>query len=401
MFSITLLLLLYAKHCKRGTLIAVGYGGSHSMNSRGGGINAPNLSSYRKNSGIDRSVVESLPVFRFGSLLGQKDGLECAVCLTRFESTEVLRLLPKCKHAFHVECVDTWLDAHSTCPLCRYRVDPEDILLVEDAKIFHHHQNQVPPPEPPPEDDDNEEEEEEDKDTVSNIESGRESTNSKFGRVSGRHSSAGERGTRFLQILVQKHLSGPATDTASCRRSLDSWSLQKKKNESVAMGCFDRPRKDGLLLTEGRQAQREDWSIESLYHPPDAVGSTRVTTRQQQRNMLVALQRNKEEEGEEEVMGNGNGNGIDGTALTLSSSSTATATTTGSPPVQISSVQRSSSFTIGGLHRKRRNLGISMNEESSGIKWVTECHNTSSSTGYSRVAPRVTWSNRPIVFPLI
>jgi E3 ubiquitin-protein ligase RNF38/44 len=128
LFSVTFLLLLYIKHINNTTnaetinIESSSYGGS------GGGISS--FSAGRKNSGVDRSVVESLPIFKFGSLTGQKEGLDCAVCLSKFESSEVLRLLPKCKHAFHVECVDTWLDAHSTCPLCRYRVDPEDILLV-------------------------------------------------------------------------------------------------------------------------------------------------------------------------------------------------------------------------------------------------------------------------------
>ncbi|KAJ6875219.1 RING-H2 finger protein ATL43-like [Populus alba x Populus x berolinensis] len=122
-FSVTFLLLLYAKHCKRGNGNAISVAGYD--------INDPNVRAARKHSGIDRAVIESLPIFRFSSLRGQKEGLECAVCLTRFEPTEVLKLLPKCKHAFHVECVDTWLDAHSTCPLCRYRLDPEDVLLIE------------------------------------------------------------------------------------------------------------------------------------------------------------------------------------------------------------------------------------------------------------------------------
>ncbi|XP_024929812.3 RING-H2 finger protein ATL43 isoform X1 [Ziziphus jujuba] len=354
MFSVTLLLLLYAKHCKRSDLIAVGYGG-HSLNSRvgGGGGVTPSSSYARKNSGIDRSVIESLPVFRFGSLMGQKDGLECAVCLTRFESSEVLRLLPKCKHAFHVECVDTWLDAHSTCPLCRYRVDPEDILLVEDSKILNQNQNhQLSPPEPPPPP----LEEAEANGTVSDIESQRsaggewETANSGYRRVSGRHSSAGEGGTGFLQVLVQK----PGGESGHCdtasfyRRSLDSWSMQKKKRkESVAMGCFDRPRKDGLLLTEEktRNNSSEERRVEhriiispgcSGFHqrwsdvqPSDLLylrsemiisdsrrfsgGSSRASTvTRQQNNMLVALQRNKKGDLEEEEEGNGTGIGIDG-----------------------------------------------------------------------------------------
>ena len=237
-FSVTFLLLLYVKHCKRGN---VAYSGN--PNSRG-----PHTPYIRKNSGIDRAVIESLPIFRFGSLRGQKDGLECAVCLNRFDYTEVLRLLPKCKHAFHVECVDTWLDAHSTCPLCRHRVDPEDILLLQDVRILPHNQT-IPPPQ---ESNDSEQ---------MDLEIGRNGTepevNPGLRRVSGRHSSVGER-DGFLQIILQKTGTSElenesthqnTTTTTSLRRSLDSASTSKKKSESMAVGCFDRPRKDGLLLT--------------------------------------------------------------------------------------------------------------------------------------------------------
>lgn len=43
----------------------------------------------------------------------------CTVCLGEFHDGELLRLLPKCGHAFHVSCIDTWLRAHANCPLCR------------------------------------------------------------------------------------------------------------------------------------------------------------------------------------------------------------------------------------------------------------------------------------------
>lgn len=52
--------------------------------------------------------------------MGVKDPFDCAVCLCEFEAEDKLRLLPKCSHAFHVECIDTWLLSHSTCPLCRF-----------------------------------------------------------------------------------------------------------------------------------------------------------------------------------------------------------------------------------------------------------------------------------------
>lgn len=143
-FSITFLLLLYAKHCKRSAAESSGPYGSGGGGSGGGG-GAAGAAGDRRNSGVDRSVVESLPVFRFGALRGQKAGLECAVCLGKFEPAEALRLLPKCRHGFHVECVDTWLDAHSTCPLCRSRVDPEDVLLLPEPPK----PSTTGPPDPP------------------------------------------------------------------------------------------------------------------------------------------------------------------------------------------------------------------------------------------------------------
>uniref|UniRef100_A0A0C9RZ34 RING-type E3 ubiquitin transferase n=1 Tax=Wollemia nobilis TaxID=56998 RepID=A0A0C9RZ34_9CONI len=79
--------------------------------------------------GLDRSVIESFPVFSYDLVKGlktQTKGSECAVCLSDFEDTEMLRLLPKCSHAFHPECIDMWLCSHTTCPVCRTNLLPAD-----------------------------------------------------------------------------------------------------------------------------------------------------------------------------------------------------------------------------------------------------------------------------------
>ncbi|XAR69299.1 hypothetical protein NMG60_11000833 [Bertholletia excelsa] len=81
------------------------------------------IQSSSRFSGIDQEVIESLPFFTFSSLKGSKEGLECVVCLSTFEQSEVLRLLPKCGHAFHMSCIDKWLQSHSSCPLCRQKFD--------------------------------------------------------------------------------------------------------------------------------------------------------------------------------------------------------------------------------------------------------------------------------------
>lgn len=78
--------------------------------------------------GLDDSVLHSLPVATFCSS-DFKDGLECAVCLSDISDGEKFRLLPKCNHGFHLECIDMWFFSHSTCPLCRSAVAPEPTLV--------------------------------------------------------------------------------------------------------------------------------------------------------------------------------------------------------------------------------------------------------------------------------
>uniref|UniRef100_A0A161ZYY7 RING-type E3 ubiquitin transferase n=1 Tax=Daucus carota subsp. sativus TaxID=79200 RepID=A0A161ZYY7_DAUCS len=70
-------------------------------------------------SGVDQSFIDTLPIFNYKAIVGVKNPFDCAVCLCEFEGDDNLRLLPKCSHAFHMECIDTWLLSHSTCPLCR------------------------------------------------------------------------------------------------------------------------------------------------------------------------------------------------------------------------------------------------------------------------------------------
>ncbi|KAL3497810.1 hypothetical protein ACH5RR_040542 [Cinchona calisaya] len=84
----------------------------------------PNWDVSSGNVGLDEALIKSIKVLKFkkeenGLII---EGADCSVCLSEFQDDESLRLLPKCGHAFHVMCIDTWLKSHSNCPLCRANI---------------------------------------------------------------------------------------------------------------------------------------------------------------------------------------------------------------------------------------------------------------------------------------
>ncbi|KAK3152629.1 hypothetical protein QOZ80_2BG0161510 [Eleusine coracana subsp. coracana] len=77
----------------------------------------------RAAAGIDKAALAAMPVVRF---VAARDGdeaaaAECAVCLCGMQDGDAVRALPGCGHAFHAACVDAWLCARATCPVCRAR----------------------------------------------------------------------------------------------------------------------------------------------------------------------------------------------------------------------------------------------------------------------------------------
>ncbi|XP_057497069.1 RING-H2 finger protein ATL54-like [Actinidia eriantha] len=74
---------------------------------------------YIRTIGLQPSIIEKITVLRYKRGEGLVEGTECSVCLSEFQEDETLRLLPKCSHAFHIPCIDTWLRSHTNCPMCR------------------------------------------------------------------------------------------------------------------------------------------------------------------------------------------------------------------------------------------------------------------------------------------
>ncbi|KAL3647753.1 hypothetical protein CASFOL_008721 [Castilleja foliolosa] len=82
-----------------------------------GPLTSSNSPSWQISRGLNELLIRDIPTFQYGPEFTGPS--KCVVCLTEFQDQETLRVLPKCSHAFHLDCIDVWLLANSNCPLCR------------------------------------------------------------------------------------------------------------------------------------------------------------------------------------------------------------------------------------------------------------------------------------------
>ncbi|KAK9743056.1 hypothetical protein RND81_03G214100 [Saponaria officinalis] len=82
--------------------------------------------------GLDRVVINSYPKFQFSKINvdNRSHDLEsnnnnnnnnnmCSICLCEYKEGEMLRMMPDCRHYFHLYCLDAWLKLNGSCPVCR------------------------------------------------------------------------------------------------------------------------------------------------------------------------------------------------------------------------------------------------------------------------------------------
>ncbi|KAL6603969.1 hypothetical protein ACP70R_044330 [Stipagrostis hirtigluma subsp. patula] len=116
--------LLFVLSCATRPFAAAGAGDEGARGSSRGGLSAA-------------AIAAVAPAFHYDAAEdAHGEANQCAVCLEAVRGGEAARRLPACAHAFHVGCIDMWLDSHATCPVCRCHVVP-------------HKGGKEPPAEPP------------------------------------------------------------------------------------------------------------------------------------------------------------------------------------------------------------------------------------------------------------
>lgn len=74
-------------------------------------------------AGLEPAMVAAIPTMKFDrEAFASMDDAQCTICLGEYQEKEVLRIMPKCGHSFHLSCIDLWLRKQSTCPVCRLSV---------------------------------------------------------------------------------------------------------------------------------------------------------------------------------------------------------------------------------------------------------------------------------------
>ncbi|CAL5030503.1 unnamed protein product [Urochloa decumbens] len=71
-------------------------------------------------TGLEPLVIAAIPTMKYDCEAFQyKDDAQCSICLGEYKEKEILRIVPTCRHNFHLACLDLWLQKQTTCPICR------------------------------------------------------------------------------------------------------------------------------------------------------------------------------------------------------------------------------------------------------------------------------------------
>ncbi|PWY89530.1 hypothetical protein BO94DRAFT_594138 [Aspergillus sclerotioniger CBS 115572] len=80
------------------------------------------------------TAIQSLPKKKVDAeMLGSEGRAECSICMDTVELGTEVTMLP-CKHWFHYNCIELWLNQHNTCPHCRRSIDASQSEIRSEAR---------------------------------------------------------------------------------------------------------------------------------------------------------------------------------------------------------------------------------------------------------------------------
>ncbi|KAL0346124.1 UNVERIFIED_CONTAM: putative E3 ubiquitin-protein ligase RHC1A [Sesamum radiatum] len=77
-----------------------------------------------------RTSINALPTIKISKKHVRADST-CAICQERFELGSQVRKLP-CKHLYHSDCIVSWLEQRSSCPVCRQQLTSQQMTSDSD-----------------------------------------------------------------------------------------------------------------------------------------------------------------------------------------------------------------------------------------------------------------------------
>ena len=65
---------------------------------------------------INKKILDNSKI----ELSSKKDDI-CVICQEDIKLNDIVRII-KCKHSFHINCIDKWFIENKKCPMCKYEL---------------------------------------------------------------------------------------------------------------------------------------------------------------------------------------------------------------------------------------------------------------------------------------
>jgi hypothetical protein len=81
---------------------------------------------YGRKRGLNKNILDNMEISKMKNVEKlDNDKKKCTICLENYQDGDDFIALP-CIHIFHANCIKTWLNNNSTCPICKNKIKYEE-----------------------------------------------------------------------------------------------------------------------------------------------------------------------------------------------------------------------------------------------------------------------------------